>query len=57
MKVCDEGQSATIECPAHKCNVIVDDQLAMRFIKDKSVRERYEMLITKSFVQVTTCLL
>lgn len=50
VKVMEEGQGHTIECPMVKCNIIVDDQLAVRLIKNDSVKRRYQQLMTKSFV-------
>jgi len=48
-KIMDEGASQMIECPG--CNIVVDDQKVMNIIIDPMVKEKYQHLITNSFVQ------
>jgi len=48
-KIMDEGASQMIECPG--CNIVVDDQTVMKLITDPIVKEKYQHLITNSFVQ------
>ena len=48
-KIMDEGASQMIECPG--CNIVVDDQTVMKLITDPMVKEKYQHLITNSFVQ------
>jgi len=48
-KIMDEGASQMIECPG--CDIVVDDQTVMKLITDPIVKEKYQHLITNSFVQ------
>jgi len=48
-KIMDEGASQMIECPG--CDIVVDDQTVMKLITDPMVKEKYQHLITNSFVQ------
>jgi len=48
-KIMDEGASQMIECPG--CNIVVDDQTVMKLITDPGVKQKYQHLITNSFVQ------
>nr|ACE75360.1 ariadne [Glyptapanteles indiensis] len=50
-KIMEEGECQTISCPAHKCDILVDDKTVMRLIKISEVKVKYEYLITNSFVQ------
>lgn len=50
-KVIAEGVGQTIACPAHACPILVDDETAMRLLKDLRVRTKYQHLITNSFVE------
>lgn len=50
IKIIDEGVSQ-LECPAHGCNMLVDDSTVMRLIKDPKVRLRFQHLITNNFVK------
>jgi len=48
-KIMDEGASQMIECPG--CNIVVDDHTVMNLIIDPMVKQKYQHLITNSFVQ------
>ena len=48
-KIMDEGASQMIECPG--CNIVVDDQTVMKLITNPGVKQKYQHLITNSFVQ------
>lgn len=50
-KIMEEGVGQTIACAAHNCPILVDDQTAMRLVKDPKVRVKYQHLITNSFVE------
>lgn len=50
-KIMEEGVGQTIACAAHNCRILVDDQTAMRLIKDSRVKIKYQHLITNSFVE------
>ncbi|MEQ2271169.1 E3 ubiquitin-protein ligase arih1l [Xenotaenia resolanae] len=43
--------SQTISCPAHSCDILVDDNTVMRLITDSKVKLKYQHLITNSFVE------
>eukprot|EP00727_Mastigamoeba_balamuthi_P006430 m51a1_g2407 putative ubiquitin-protein ligase (716) ;mRNA; f:774107-776751 len=45
----NEGQSCFITCPAHKCSLIVDQELVERIVP-KELYAKYVAFITKSFV-------
>jgi ariadne-1 len=57
MKITHEGKSESISCAAHGCDIVVDDVVVMRLLTDKSVKVKYQHLITNSFVQVCGCTL
>uniref|UniRef100_A0A8C2CR81 Ariadne ubiquitin-conjugating enzyme E2 binding protein homolog 1 (Drosophila) n=1 Tax=Cyprinus carpio TaxID=7962 RepID=A0A8C2CR81_CYPCA len=46
------SHSFTISCPAHSCDILVDDNTVMRLITDSKVKLKYQHLITNSFVEV-----
>ncbi|KAK5637838.1 hypothetical protein RI129_000170 [Pyrocoelia pectoralis] len=50
-KIIQEGVGQTIACAAHNCPILVDDQTAMRLLKDPRIRIKYQHLITNSFVE------
>lgn len=50
IKITDDGDADAISCPAEKCGIIVDDDTIMQMISDKSVRQKYQHLMTNSFV-------
>lgn len=49
-KIMEDGMGQTISCPAHKCDILVDDSFVMGHVKDK-VKLKYQHLITNSFVE------
>lgn len=51
LKIIEEGVAQSIACAAHDCPILVDDQTAMRLIKDSKVKIKYQHLITNSFVE------
>ncbi|KAH0539860.1 E3 ubiquitin-protein ligase ARIH1-like [Cotesia glomerata] len=51
MKVMNEDECLTIACPAHKCDILVDDTTSMTMIKDSKIKAKYQHLITQSFVE------
>lgn len=52
VKIGDEGAAQAISCPEFKCKIIVDDVTVMELIDDPKIREKYQQLMTSSFVQV-----
>lgn len=50
-KIIEEGQSGRITCPAHDCDMLVDDQTVLPLVNDPKVRLRYQQLITNSYVE------
>uniref|UniRef100_A0A672P8P5 RBR-type E3 ubiquitin transferase n=1 Tax=Sinocyclocheilus grahami TaxID=75366 RepID=A0A672P8P5_SINGR len=50
-KIIEEGMGQTISCPAHSCDILVDDSTVMRLITDSKVKLKYQHLITNSFVE------
>lgn len=50
IKIMDEGIGQTIPCPS-KCDILVDDKLVLDLIDEQSVRQKYQHLITNSFVE------
>ncbi|XP_037083230.1 E3 ubiquitin-protein ligase arih1-like [Pollicipes pollicipes] len=55
-KVMDEGMGQTISCAAHGCDILVDDETVMRLVSEPRVLQRYQHLITNSFVECNRCL-
>lgn len=51
-KISGDGHAGSICCPAEQCSIIVDDATIMELVSDKTVREKYQLLITNSFVEV-----
>uniref|UniRef100_A0A673W870 RBR-type E3 ubiquitin transferase n=1 Tax=Salmo trutta TaxID=8032 RepID=A0A673W870_SALTR len=51
-KIIEEGMGQTISCPAHSCDILVDDNTVMRLITESKVKLKYQHLITNSFVEV-----
>lgn len=51
-KIMDEGLGQSIECAAHKCDILVDDDTVMKLVSDARVKQKYQHLITNSFVEV-----
>ena len=52
-KIMEEGQGQRIFCAAHGCDILVDDQTVFNLIIEPKVRNRYQHLITNSFVEVS----
>jgi len=55
-KIMDEGMGQTISCAAHGCSILVDDETVTRLVTEPRVRQRYQHLITNSFVECNRCL-
>lgn len=51
IKIAD-GDADSICCPAEKCDVIVDDVKIMQLVADEKIKQKYQHLMTNSFVQV-----
>ncbi|CAF1542639.1 unnamed protein product [Adineta ricciae] len=49
-KIRDEGIGQTIPCPA-QCDILVDDKTVLQLIRTPEVRQKYQHLITNSFVE------
>jgi ariadne-1 len=49
-KIMHEGIGQTIPCPA-KCDILVDDKTVLYLIRAQNVRQKYQHLITNSFVE------
>lgn len=52
IKITDDGNSESICCPALKCGIVVDDATVMQLVSDENTRQKYQHLMTNSFVQV-----
>lgn len=50
-KVMDEHVGENISCPAHKCDILVDEVFVGKVVKDSKVKARYHHLIAHSFVE------
>ncbi|XP_008561029.1 E3 ubiquitin-protein ligase arih1 [Microplitis demolitor] len=50
-KIIEQGECQSITCPAHKCDIIVDDETAMNCIKNLNAKTKYQHLITNSYVE------
>ncbi|KAL5515701.1 hypothetical protein EMCRGX_G000905 [Ephydatia muelleri] len=46
-----EGRGQTIVCPGASCEIIVDEATVLELLKQQAVRQKYQLLITNSFVQ------
>ena len=51
-KVMSEGIGQTISCAAHNCETLIDDATVVKLVPDAKVRQKYQHLITNSFVEV-----
>jgi hypothetical protein len=52
-KITTEGASSqSIECPGHRCDILLSDVVVAGLVKDPAVRTKYQHFITNSFVQV-----
>lgn len=49
MVVC-EGRAQTISCPASARDIVVDETTVLELLRDPEVRQKYQHLITNSFV-------
>lgn len=49
-KIMEEGLGQTITCAAPHCDIFVDDETVMKLVNDPKVKEKYQYLITNSFV-------
>eukprot|EP01136_Pigoraptor_vietnamica_P020831 Opistho-1_new@70266 len=47
----DEGKGESISCPAHGCNILVDEFTVTSLIQEPRVLQKYQYLIAKAFVQ------
>ncbi|XP_016965002.1 E3 ubiquitin-protein ligase ariadne-1 [Drosophila biarmipes] len=50
-KTCSEGLANTIKCPAANCDILVDYVSFLKLADDPEVVERYQQLITNTFVE------
>jgi len=50
-KVMSEGIGQTISCAAHNCETLIDDATVVKLVPDAKVRQKYQHLITNSFVE------
>nr|NP_648392.1 uncharacterized protein Dmel_CG12362, isoform A [Drosophila melanogaster]NP_729606.1 uncharacterized protein Dmel_CG12362, isoform B [Drosophila melanogaster]AOQ12950.1 CG12362-PA [synthetic construct]AAF50159.1 uncharacterized protein Dmel_CG12362, isoform A [Drosophila melanogaster]AAN11912.1 uncharacterized protein Dmel_CG12362, isoform B [Drosophila melanogaster]AAO39642.1 AT17761p [Drosophila melanogaster] len=50
-KTCSEGLANTIKCPAANCEILVDYISFLKLADDSEVVERYQQLITNTFVE------
>lgn len=50
IKITDDGDADSISCPAEKCGIIVDDETIVKMISDDGVLQKYQHLMTSSFV-------
>ncbi|KAK2547797.1 E3 ubiquitin-protein ligase arih1 [Acropora cervicornis] len=50
-KVMDEHVGEGISCPAHKCDILVDEAFVGQVVKDTKVKSQYNHLIANSFVE------
>lgn len=50
-KVMDEHVGEGISCPAHKCDILVDEAFVGQVVKDSKVKSQYNHLIANSFVE------
>lgn len=49
-KIMDEHVGESISCPAHSCDILVDEIFVGQVVKDQQVKVRYHRLIADSFV-------
>ncbi|XP_017043645.1 E3 ubiquitin-protein ligase ariadne-1 [Drosophila ficusphila] len=53
-KTCSEGLANTIACPSANCDILVDYVSFLKLADDPEVIERYQQLITNTFVECNT---
>jgi len=46
-----EGRGQTISCPATSCDIVVDEATVLELLCKPDVKQKYQLLITNSFVQ------
>lgn len=51
-QIVEDGKSDLIRCPATKCGVVVDDVTVMQLLCDEKAKQKYQYLMTNSFVEV-----
>ncbi|XP_055297193.1 E3 ubiquitin-protein ligase ariadne-1-like [Sitodiplosis mosellana] len=51
IKISDDGHAESICCPATKCGIAVDDVTVMQLVSDENTRQKYQHLMTNSFVE------
>lgn len=49
-RITEVGMGHSITCPAHKCDITVDDETVMRLVTDQTAVRHYQHSITNSFV-------
>lgn len=49
--VVDQGRGQTIYCPTAGCDIVADEKTVLGLLQKTSVRQKYQLLITNSFVQ------
>lgn len=52
-KILIDGVAESIRCPDSKCGIAVDDVTVMQLV-DENTRQKYQHLMTNSFIQVRT---
>lgn len=52
-KIVDDGNAHSIYCPALKCGIVVDDVTIMQLVSDDGTKQKYQHLMTNSYVEVT----
>lgn len=52
IKISDDGHAESICCPAPKCGIVVDDVTVMQLVTDENIRQKYQHLMTNSFIEV-----
>lgn len=51
-KILDDGKVDAISCPETKCEIVVDDDIVIELVTDEKAIQKYQHLITNSFVEV-----
>lgn len=51
-KILDDGDVDSIRCPDTKCGIVVDDITVMQLLCDEKAKQKYQYLMTNSFVEV-----
>ncbi|CAG9807693.1 unnamed protein product [Chironomus riparius] len=50
LKIIDEGCGDGIACPAHKCHLLLDENMIISTLTNQTVRERYKFLLCNNYV-------